>query len=319
MAGSGSTEKRVCVLLAMYNGVRDLEAQLQSLADQSHTAWDLIVSDDGSADAGPDIVRRFAQARAATGNRVDLVAGPCRGFVANFLGLLARVPEQYDWLAISDQDDVWLPDRLARGLAALAPLPGSVPALYCSRSWITDEDLENRRLSRLPAQTPGFRNALVQNIAAGNTILLNPAASALARSVAGPAAEVPGLAAHDWWLYQLVTGVGGQVIFDPEPTLLYRQHGGNQIGANEGLRATLRRLVMLLGGRFSRWNTANIAALRQISAHLTSENRALLDGFAALQKPGTLSRLRRFRQLQLYRQTWLAQASLWLGVLLGRF
>ena len=315
---TGGEAERICILMGARNGAADLPAQLDSFAAQSHGRWDLIVSDDGSTDASREIVRDFAARMRAAGRRVTLTEGPRRGFVANFLGLIGQAPPAARWLALSDQDDVWLPDRLARGLAALTALPEDRPALYCSRTWITDADLVRRRLSMRFARRPGFLNALVQNIAAGNTILLNPAAAALARAAAPAAAAVPGLAAHDWWLYQLVTGVGGTVIHDPEPTLLYRQHAENQIGANDGWRARMSRLRMLLGGRFADWNAANIAALETAAAHLTDDNRAALARFAALRGLPLVARVRAFAALGLYRQSPLGQAALWLAVLLGR-
>ena len=314
----GKASGRVCILMGLYNGAKHLEAQLQSFADQSLIAWDLVAGDDGSADAGPEILRRFAEARAGAGHCITLVPGPRRGFAANFLSLIAQSPEEAEWLALSDQDDVWLPGHLARGVAALGGLPAGTPALYCSRTWVVDEDLGNRRLSALFPRPPGFRNALVQNIAAGNTILLNRAAADLARAAAAEAVATPGPAAHDWWLYQLITGVGGTVLHDPEPALLYRQHGENQIGANDGWRARMVRLTMLLEGRFASWNTANIATLEASAHRLTAENRAILQRFAALRLGGLLARLRGFAALGLYRQSRLAQAALWLAVALGR-
>ncbi len=311
-------QDRVCILMATYNGAKNLPAQLQSFAAQSHARWDLIASDDGSADATADILRGFARQRAAAGNRVSLIEGPRRGLVVNFLHLLAQAPGTASWLAISDQDDVWLPDRLARGIAALSPLPDAVPALYCSRTWITDTELGNRRLSARYDRPPEFRNALVQNIAAGNTILLNAAAAALVRAAAPAAAAVPGVPAHDWWLYQVITGVGGTVIRDPAPTLLYRQHGNNQIGENASPQARAARIAKVLSGGYSAWNTANIAALRGIGNRLTPANRALLEDFAAMRGKPPLARMRAFARLGIHRQGRLGQAALWLAVLIGR-
>ncbi len=309
---------RVCILMGLYNGARHLEAQLQSFADQSLIAWDLVAGDDGSVDAGPEILHRFAEAQAGAGHEITLMPGPQNGFAANFLTLIAQSPAQAGWLALSDQDDVWLPDHLARGVAALEALPEKTPALYCSRTWVVDEDLGNRRLSAHFPRPPGFRNALVQNIAAGNTILLNRAAADLARAAAKEALETPGPASHDWWLYQLITGAGGSVLHDPEPALLYRQHGENQIGANDGWRARMVRLTMVLEGRFAAWNAANIATLEASAHRLTAENQALLRRFAALRRGGLPARLRGFAGLGLYRQSRLAQAALWLAVALER-
>ena len=90
--------------------------------------------------------------------------GPCRGVTVNFLSLLTQAPD-VPWIALSDQDDVWMPDRLSRGIAALRALPAETPALYCSATVVVDEDMSHPRPSRPVVRPPGFRNALVQNIA----------------------------------------------------------------------------------------------------------------------------------------------------------
>lgn len=316
-APPGADQGRICILMGLHDGAANLAAQLDSFAAQSRGGWDLIVGDDGSSDAGPDMVRAFA-ARMAPEARVDLVEGPCAGVVANYLSLIAQVPGNAGWLALSDQDDVWLPDRLARGVERLSALPADVPAIHCSATLITDARLGNARASPPVPRAPGFRNALVQNIASGNTILMNRAALDLAREAAPGAAQVAGLVVHDWWLYQLITGVGGTVIFDPEPSLLYRQHDRNTIGANDGWRARWLRIRLLLAGRFATWNDANIAALEQVADRLTPENRDTLARFAALRRAPLWQRLRGFSALGLYRQRRSGQVALWLAVLLGR-
>ena len=305
--------------MGVYNGATDLPAQLQSFAEQNHADWQLIASDDGSTDDSCGILKNFAKAQATRGRNVTVVQGPRCGFAANFLSLIAASPPEAGWLALSDQDDVWCQDRLARGIAALSKLPDARPALYCSRTWIVDEKLENPRLSVAFSRPMGFHNALVQNIAPGNTILLNRAATELARAAAPEAATVVGLPAHDWWLYQLITGVGGTVIRDRKPTLCYRQHAGNQIGANQGWRARWWRIRMVLDGRFGEWNTANLAALQASSARLTSENRAVLETFFDLRHRALPDRIRGFTRSGLYRQSTLGQAAMWLALMLGRF
>ena len=302
---------KLAILLATYQGAPYLSAQLESFAAQSVSDWRLIASDDGSSDGTLEILEGFA-----TKHPVTRLEGPRLGATANFLSLLARAPDA-QWTALSDQDDVWLPDRLARGVAALQGLEG--PALYCSATEVTDATLGHPSPSRSVPKPPGFRNALLQNIAAGNTILMNRAALDLARRHA-PAVmqQVPGLAVHDWWLYQLITGVGGQVIYDPTPTLLYRQHGGNEIGVNRGARAALNRLMFLLSGRYRHWTEANLTAFQIAWEDLTPEVQRIVQDFAALRRMPLIPRLRAFRRLRLYRQTRVAQLTMWLGVLLGK-
>jgi len=308
-----SSDRQGVILMGLHNGAAHLQEQLASFAEQTQSNWTLVVGDDGSTDAGPAILRAFADEMGLEGREVRLVAGPGRGATLNFLSLLAAAPDA-DWLALSDQDDVWLPGHLGTGLAALAAVPGDRPALYGACSWICDEDLGHRRMSPVFRRPPGFRNALVQSIAGGNTMLLNRAGADLARAAAREALAGGGPATHDWWLYQLISGAGGRVIRDEVPTILYRQHGGNLFGTNLGRGAMLRRLAHVLRGDLARWVDANIAALTASAHRLTPENRAVLTEFAALRGLGLVRRVKRFARAGLYRQGRAGQVVLWVAL-----
>lgn len=299
--------------MAVRDGAAHLPAQLDSLVAQTHADWHLIASDDGSTDDSVAILDAFAQ---ATG-RVTRLRGPGQGAAANFLFLLRYLAETGSnpgILAFADQDDVWLPHKLTRALTQLERVSEG-PALYCSRAWITGADLSGRRLSAARPRPPGFGNALVQNIAQGATIVLNPAAARLAGAAAARIKTVP---LHDAWLYALVTGAGGRVVHDDTPGLLYRQHGGNQIGAAEGTRARLTRLARLLSGHDAAERGGTLAALRATPDLLTEANRARLHGLTALPDLSWPARLRALRWLGLYRQGRAATLSLWLAALLNR-
>jgi glycosyltransferase involved in cell wall biosynthesis len=310
---SATPPPSIAILLATYNGMPDLTAQLESYAGQTLPPAAILVSDDGSDDGTRDAVADFATRHPALG--VQVLDGPRRGAAANFLSLLMQVDPGIDMVALSDQDDVWLPEKLARGAASLGELPPAVPALYCGRTWECDAQLGNRRLSRRAGKRPSFAHALVQNIAGGNTMMLNAAALALLQR-AGQGR--PRVVVHDWWIYQMVTGAGGTVLFDDTPQVLYRQHGKNMIGANRGLSAQLRRLWLMMKGRLRRWNTINIRALRSAAAELTPESRALLDRFAAGRDAGIAGRLAMLRRTGVYRQGLSGQVSLYLAGLFGR-
>jgi len=301
--------------MAVFNGAPYLREQLASIAGQSHTQWHLLVSDDGSTDGSGDIL---GQAACGTPN-MSCMTGPGQGGTANFMSLLCAAPDHgpgASWIAFSDQDDVWLPDRLARGIAALQAQDPAVPGLWCSRTWITNEKLVTRSLSAARPRPLGFRNALVQNVASGNTILLNAAAARLATAAAR---ETTCPVVHDWWVYQLVSGAGGVLIHDDMPSLLYRQHRVNQIGANMGHLARIRRIGMLLSGHFRDWNETNLAALRCSAHRLTDENRALLEDFAQVRDHRLARRMAGLRHLALYRQSSVSTAALWLAAALRRF
>lgn len=312
---AGSEE--VAILLALYNGAATVEAQLDSFAAQTHRHWRLLVGDDGSTDDGP--ARVLAWAARHPGRDVRILPGPRMGFAANFLNLLAALGPETRFCAFSDQDDVWLPDRLSRGVAALRALPGDRPALWSCRSWICDAGLRARRLSPPCPRGPSFANALVQNIIWGHTILLNRAAIRLVQEAMQDGVR-GAIAAHDWWIYQLVTGVGGTVIYDPAPLVLYRQHPGGTLGAKVSFAARLRRLAELGRGRaLAERSAGTILALKASAHRLTPENRRRLSGFiAARRRSAALPRLSALRQAGLHHQSVLGTAVLWLAAALGR-
>jgi glycosyltransferase involved in cell wall biosynthesis len=301
----------VAILMGSFDGARFLAAQLASIAAQTHAAWHLHVSDDGSRDATRAILADFA-AGAGRG-RVTLHEGPRAGFAANYLGLAGNPAIRAEAFAFADQDDVWHPDRLARGVARLAALPPAVPALTGGRTRLIDEAGAPLGLSPEFRAPPGFGNALVQSIAGGNTMLFNASAKRLFEAVPGVA-----VVAHDWWAYQLVSGAGGTVIYDPVPAVDYRQHGANLIGGNQGLGARWTRMRMLMAGRLAEYTDLNLAALEAAAPLLTPEARATVALLREARARGPLGRLARMRRLALYRQTRGGTVSLWVATAAGR-
>lgn len=302
----------VTILLAVYNGGPHLSEQLDSIAAQDCGDWRLVISDDGSTDDSRAICAAFQTRYGA--ERVWLIDGPRAGATPNFLHLIQTAPADVP-LAFSDQDDVWLPQKMSRAAAHLAGRTD--PVLYCARTMICDENLQNRTPSRRFARPHGFRNALVQACTPGNSSVFNPAAAALLKRSADAALQ-HAIEAHDWWAYQVISGAGGEVIFDAEPALLYRQHARNVMGRNDTVSGRRRRLGMLMGGDYGGWLAANADALQDLGSLLTPENRKLLGEFRQmLNLPGP-SALRQLRRLGLYRQTVGGDIALALAAAAGR-
>jgi glycosyltransferase involved in cell wall biosynthesis len=303
---------RIAILLCTYNGARFLPAQLASLAAQTFTDWQLFVSDDGSSDDTVAIVS--AQKDQLGAAPVQVRKGPCQGFVKNFLSLACDPSLTFDYYAYCDQDDVWERDKLARAVERLSSRPPHIPAMYCSRTMLIDQDGRTLGYSRAYRRKPSFHNALVQSIASGNTIVLNEAARRLLM-VCGSDAKIP---SHDWWSYLLVSGAGGEVYYDQVPQVQYRMHGQNVIGTNTGLRNRIRRLYMLSRGRFVRWTEMHVAALEPFRPHMTPENRALFDLFRASRQRGFFGRQVGFLNSGVYRQTFLDNLGLIVAVLVRK-
>jgi glycosyltransferase involved in cell wall biosynthesis len=299
----------VSILLATYEGARFLGEQLASIAAQTVPRVDLYASDDGSTDGTPALLAEWQQ-RWTKGRFVRL-EGPRRGFAENFRSLM-QLELDTDYVAFSDQDDIWDPDKLE---AAIARLGGTDdrPRLYVSRTRLVDEHGGPMGHSPLFRRPPGFRNALVQNIGGGNTAVLNRAGFALVRESARRTRFV----SHDWWCYILVTGAGGEVIYDPAAHIAYRQHPANAVGRNTGWIARLLRLRALLAGRFARWTEENLQAL-ECCCDLLSREAA--DTIAALRETRTrrgIAALAALRRSGLFRQTSFGQMGLVLAAMMG--
>lgn len=301
----------VVILMATYQGAAHIGAQLDSIAAQTHRDWSLVVSDDGSTDDTLALVDDFAR-RFPVG-QVRLVEGPRAGATRNFLFLLRQAPEECA-LAFCDQDDFWLPDKLARAVAAIR---SPEPVHYAARTIIADPHLRPLTGSRRFERPLGLRNALVQAVMAGNTSVYNPAAAAVLRQAAG-AAEEAGILSHDWWAYQVTAAAGARLIHDPAPALLYRQHERSEVGRNDTPKALLLRARQLMRGDFGRWMEANLRSLQAIPHLLTDDSRALIDKCAALPVARPAEAAGVIRSLGLYRQTAAGTAGLYAAAMTGR-
>ena len=293
------------------NGAAFLGDQLKSIADQTHENWVLIVSDDGSTDETKEILERFAEIQA---QEIVVTNGPGKGVCANFLSLATDPGIDADYFAFSDQDDIWHQDKLRRALACLGGVSNDTPALYCGRTELMSIDGQSYALSPLFTRPPAFRNALVQNLAGGNTMVFNRAAKRIVE-----AAGTSEVVLHDWWLYQLVSAAGGEVCYDPQPSIKYRQHSNNLIGSNLGWRARTVRIRMMLGGRFRDWNETNITALQRLPDDLILQsNREVVELFAKARSASLLKRLGYLTQAGVYRQTLLGNLGLLAATVMKR-
>ena len=302
----------ICILMSTYNGEKFLSEQLQSIEDQTDKNWRLVISDDGSSDNTLAIAKQFQQ---KWGNdRLEIRQGPQQGFCQNFLSMACDSDIRADLYAFSDQDDVWMADKLARAVSYFkASNESQLPRAYGSRTQIVDEALNPLGFSPEFTLPRSFRNALVQSISGGNTQVFNQATKELLEQ-AGPQQVV----SHDWWLYQIVKGAGGIFYYDSNPTLLYRQHSNAIVGANSSFRARLDRIFYVLNGRFKNWNDINYTALCNIRHLLTKDSQDILDIFGTFRGAHFKDRIRLLEVCGLYRQTWQGTLSLWLATIINK-
>lgn len=225
---------QVVVLMSTYQGERYVQTQLQSILLQLPSDGRVLVRDDGSSDGTVD------QVLALQDKRIVLYRGQNLGFGQSFLTLLSLAPTDADMVMFADQDDFWLPEKVDRAWQQLRHFDQQ-PALYASAQMLADKDLQPLH-STLPwPKPPCLSNAIIENIVTGCTAALNRPAVALLQRAGVPNS----VRFHDWWMY-LVLSAFGTVVYDDQPTLLYRQHGGNVIGHGVGWLGRQARMASFL-------------------------------------------------------------------------
>ena len=299
----------MAVLLGTKDGAAFINEQLESLAAQSWPLVDLWISDDGSTDGTAAIVDAW-RSRWNKGS-LTFVDGPREGFAANFRSMIIDPRIEADYYAFCDQDDVWEPDRLESAVSWMEAQDTDVPLLFCSRTATISETGQAAGYSPLFPRQPSFRNALVQSIAGGNTMLLNRKA----RGLLAKASARTDFISHDWWAYLIVAAGGGKIRYEPRPLVRYRQHGTNLVGANVSWKARLSRFERLRSGQFVAWTDANLRGLALNRDLLTSDAQHCLSLFIGAREGSLLKRFGLLRQSGVYRQTLLGTLGLYLAVL----
>lgn len=238
---------RVLVLLASYNGAAWLRAQIDSILAQTGVEVDIVVGDDASHDATPELLRSGWPGEARIRyRRWDLSSGSAG---ANFRRLFRAADSAgYDFVALADQDDIWHPDKLGRALEALGRHGAQGYSAAVEAVWP-----DGRR--KTMAQCPRERGAdfLFEGAGQGCTFVLTHSLFARVRDFCIDHPEaVERLHYHDWMIYLLARAWGARWVFDARAALDYRQHGGNEIGARAGQGAVRRRLKQIRNGWYGR-------------------------------------------------------------------
>jgi len=278
----------VCVLLATYNGEKYLNEQLISLTNQAGVKVSLLVSDDNSTDQTLTILDKFSKIKFdnfkiisvlhnddhVSNNFNDIRHSKLASMASdNFCNLIRNASESDDYYAFSDQDDIWHTDKLQRAVSILKK--NNKPMLYCSSSNLVNSKGEFTMKSPTRKANPSFENALVQSLAAGNTMVMNKAAFLLLkRSI--KKLTIP---AHDWWTYILISAAGGEVYYDSKALIDYRIHDGNITGTNYNFIHFFKRLIIAIRGNYKVWNDLNCEALNENIEIINENSKKILKLF----------------------------------------
>jgi glycosyltransferase involved in cell wall biosynthesis len=302
----------ITILLCTRNGANYLKEQLDSIHEQDYKNLTLWISDDGSTDNTLELLKKYQDIFGK--DRFHILSGPQKGFAANFLSLVTNPQITGDFFAFSDQDDIWEKDKISKAIRQLKRMSENKPLLYCSRTRLVDAHNKEIGFSTNYTKEPSFANAIVQNIGGGNTMVFNKITRDLLLRVSKNLEVV----CHDWWTYIVVTASNGEVYYDVYPSLRYRQHANNQIGANQTVLATLLRLYYMLRGRFINRNNINLIAIKNLEPELSPQNKLLYERFCTARNSPLLPRIIGILKSGVYRQTFLGNLGLIVATILKR-
>lgn len=265
--------KKVQILLSTYNGEKYINEQLDSLLTQNYKNLSILVRDDGSKDSTVSILRSYKNKYP----QISIIEGENKGVIASFFELALQASEEAEYFAFCDQDDFWKPSKLSRAISLLEKEDPITPLIYFSRLDIVDDNLNLLRPSQVPPRELGFKNALIQNVATGCTIVFN---KKLLELFKGNLPAIEKVTMHDGWFY-LLGSAFGRIIYDDESHILYRQHASNTLGmADNKIKSALVRYRNFKKSGMEKPFTKQVQEFyRLFEDQLTNENKKLVEDF----------------------------------------
>lgn len=282
---------KVNILMSTYNGQQFLAEQIRSIQDQSYTDWTLFIRDDGSSDNTKEILKDFEHQDSRI-HLIDSDKSDNLGVIKSFHKLVNH--DRADYYFFSDQDDVWLPNKLELSLKEAQNYLADLPLMVYMDLKVVNQDLEIMTESMVKSQSHHANTELVQelteNTVTGGVAMINHALAEMWQ-------ETDDILMHDWYLALLASAFGNLVFID-QPGELYRQHSDNVLGART------------LSKRFKKWIRPHILfavywdliknsqkqARHLLQMPLSQSNRELIEAFVTIMDKPMLERFRILRK-----------------------
>lgn len=268
---------KVNILMSTYNGQQFLSEQIRSIQEQTYKDWTLFIRDDGSSDQTRELIKEFAE----QDGRIHFINADAYeniGVIKSFHRLVNYATADYYFF--SDQDDVWLPNKLEVSLKKAQTYPVDQPLMVYMDLKVVNQDLEVMTESMVRSQSHHANTELVQelteNTVTGGVAMIN-------HRLAQMWQETEGILMHDWYL-ALLASAFGRLVFIDQPGELYRQHSDNVLGART------------LSKRFKKWIRPHILfkvywdliknsqkqASYLLEMPLSQPNRELIEAFVTI-------------------------------------
>ena len=292
--------RTVAVLLATHNGLQWISAQVESILNQVNVDLRLIISDDLSADGTWDWLQRLA----SQDTRVTVLPQNQKfgSAGANFYRLLLDADlDECDFIAYSDQDDVWELDKLDRHIYIAAQGKYEGVSSNVTAFW---PDESSALIIKSQAQRT--LDYLFESAGPGCTFLMTPwLVGELRRLLVNPDSCARKVAQHDWLTYAVCRAAERAWYIDEASTVRYRQHSANELGANHGFKPGWSRLKKIQMG----WYRAEVLKILSVCMTL-SPNPAFIDLARLLHEESLINRIKLLRYVNRSRRRLIDQIVL---------
>jgi len=289
------------VVIPTYNGAHFILEQLQSICDQKDLPVKIIISDDGSIDSTLSIIHTFSMNCAVP---IVVLDGPGKGVVNNVFFALQHTTS--DYVLISDQDDIWLPNKSA--LFKNEMIYSDSPHLIFSDStvWYSNDNAGKSfwlHEGINPYNSLDYRVQVFRNSVQG-------ASSAVNRALVKMLEYNSNILMHDWW-FTLMANTFGKISIIHESTLLYRQHASNQVGAKGKFKWNLIRNI-----KNSQLIFKQIAAFYKVyGTRLSNEHLSFYRDFNISFENGLFARVSFLLKYKPFRKNIFRSGTLWASIL----
>ena len=215
---------KVAVLLSAYNGEKYIKEQVDSILNQKDVDVNLIVRIDGSNDSTFDILKEYKNITILNESNV--------GLARSFMNLVKYANLDYDFYCFADQDDIWLENKIITGCNKIGD--NNKPILYSSNQTLVNQKAEFISTRYTKNVNVSYKQILCNNLISGCTMIWNNSLQKLLLKHM-PSNELLDKRIHDVWV-GMVAACCGDISYDSNSYILYRQHENNVVGVKKGNR-----------------------------------------------------------------------------------
>lgn len=227
---------KVLVIMATYNGEKYLQEQLDSILRQKNIQVDILVRDDGSNDKTKEILECYSK-----NNKLNWYTGEHLNVQKGYFDLMKKSAKlEWDYIAFSDQDDVWDTDKLYIAVQSLKPVNRGIPALYYCGQRLVDRNLNFLSNHELNDKRTLITRFILSDFAGCTGVFNRELLNAVIQY------EPQYMPMHDTWILKVCLCLKGKVFVDTKPHMSYRQHGGNTVGLGRSLPAYFKQVNQYL-------------------------------------------------------------------------